>query len=120
MVLNFIQVDGPNTLCGPRLKPPLIELLVVNRHDVRNAAPLFGSGNNSESSVCGCPSDVVVEESNAVSVGEIDIPRRDRAEVIHRKTVDKVGIPVLRIRGNPSRLVSDPERGPNGVRTFRP
>ena len=104
MVLDFIQVNGPNTLSGPRFEPPLIELLVVNRHNVRNAVPLFGSRNNSESSVCGCPSDVVVKESNAVSVREADILRRDRVEVIHRKTVDKIGIPVFRVEWNSSPL----------------
>ena len=90
VVLYFIQVDGPDTLSGPRLEPPLIKFLVVNRHNVCNAAPFFGPGNYSESPVCGCPSDVVVKESNAVSLRETDFPRRDRVEVIHRKTVDEI------------------------------
>jgi hypothetical protein len=68
MILNLIQVHRPNTTSRPRFKPPLIKLLVMNRHDVRNAAPLFGARNNCESAICGRPSDVVVNESNAISV----------------------------------------------------
>jgi len=68
VILDLVQVYRPNTVSGPSLQPLLIKLLVVNRHDVRNAAPLFGSRNDGESTICGCPSDVVVNESNAVSV----------------------------------------------------
>ena len=104
MVLNFIQVDRRNALSGPRLEPPLIKFSVVNRHKARNAVPFIGSRNNSEPPVCGCPSDVVVKESNAVSVRETDIPRRDRVEVIHRETVDEIRIPVF-AQGNLSSSV---------------
>lgn len=68
VILNLIQVDRPNSTSRPRFKPPLIKLLVMDRHNVCDATPLFGAGNDCESTICGRPSDVVVNESNAISV----------------------------------------------------
>ena len=70
MILDLVQVDrpGPNPLGRPRLEPPLIKLLIVDCHDTCNAAPRFCSGNNGESAIRDGPSEVVVDESNAVSV----------------------------------------------------
>lgn len=90
MIFDSIQVDGPNAMGGPRLEPRLIKLLVMNRHDVRNAAPLFCPGNDGESPICGCPSDIVVNEPDAVSVREANVAGRDRVEVIHWKSVDEI------------------------------
>ena len=68
VIFNLIQVDRPNTMSRPRLKPPLIKLLVVDRHNVRNAVPLFGPRDYGEPTICGRPSDVVVDEPNTISV----------------------------------------------------
>ena len=100
VILNPIQIDGPNTMSGPLLKPSVVELLVVNRHDARNAAPLFGSRIDSESTICSRLGDELVDESNTVSIREIDVSCRDRIEVLHRKSVDEVRIPRFGVEGN--------------------
>lgn len=95
MIFNLIQVDRPDAMSRPRLEPPLIKLSVVNRHNVRDATPGFGSGRDGESTIFGRPSDVVVNESNAVCVREAEVSCCDRIEVIHRESVDEIRIPAL-------------------------
>ena len=67
----------------------------MNRHNVRNAAPLRCSWDDSESTIGNGPSEVVVDESNAVGIRENCFACGDRIEVVDRKTVDEIGIPVL-------------------------
>jgi hypothetical protein len=96
VIFDLVQIDrpSPDTLGRPRLEPPLVKLLVMNCYDIRNAAPLFSSGNDSESTIRSSPSEVVVNESNTVSVREVDIPR-SQIEDVDRKSVDEIGIPVF-------------------------
>ena len=70
VVFDLIQIDRPrpNPLSRPCFQPPLVELLVVDRHNVRNATPFFCSGDNSQSTISLGPSNVVVNQPDAVRV----------------------------------------------------
>ena len=66
----------------------------MDRHNIRNATPLFCSGDNGKSTVGLGPSDVVVNQPDAVGVCEANIPCSDQIQVVYRKPVDKIRIPV--------------------------
>ena len=67
MIFKLIQVERSNlnAISRPPPKPLLIKLLVLDRYDVRNVAPLVCPRDDGESIR---PSDIVMNESNTVSV----------------------------------------------------
>ena len=70
VVLDLVQIDRSrsNSTRSPCFQPPLVKLLVMNRHNICNAVPFFCSWNDGESTIRGRPGDIIVYESKAVGV----------------------------------------------------